>query len=168
MSASTPGDIFRAPPIKHAVSFVLQQADLAVDSLTAVASCAGQPVTYKVTVTNNGPSAVSDAKFAFTFPAEITGVSVTSSATTGASSVSGGKVSANAYNADIELANNATRTFTISGIIAVTATGSLNVSASIMRPPDVTDPDATNPDAAPPTDPAAECLRCIALRNRLQ
>jgi len=144
-------------PITSSVSFALQQADLAVDSVTSVANCAGQPVTYTVTVTNNGPSAVSDAKFAFTFPAEITGVNVTSAATAGASSVSGGKVSATAYNADIDLANNATCTFTITGIIAPTATGTLNVSASIMRPPDVTDPDATNPDAAPPTDPVAEC-----------
>ena len=144
-------------PITNVVSFVLQQADLAVDSITAVANCAGQPVTYTVAVTNKGPSAVSGARFGFTFPAEITGVSVNSSATAGASAVSGGKVSANGYSADMDMANDATRTFTITGIIAVNATGNLSVSASIMRPPDVTDPDATNPDASPPTDPATEC-----------
>jgi gliding motility-associated-like protein len=144
-------------PITNELSFVLQQADLAVDSVTSAANCAGQPVTYVVTVKNNGPSAVIGAKFAFNFPAQITGVNVNSSATTGTSSVSTGTVSATAYNADIDMANGAVRTFTINGIIAVNASGNISVSASLMRPPDVTDPDATNPDAAPPTDPTAEC-----------
>ena len=144
-------------PIKNTVSFVLQQADLAVDSIVSAANCAGQPVTYTVTVQNNGPSAVAGAKFEFNFPAQITGVSVSSAAISGTSSVSGGAVSANVYNADISMSNGAVRTFTVNGIIAVNATGTLNVSASMMRPADVTDPDATNADADPPTDPTAEC-----------
>jgi gliding motility-associated-like protein/uncharacterized repeat protein (TIGR01451 family) len=144
-------------PITNIVTFVLQQADLAVDSIASAANCAGQPVTYTVTVTNKGPSAVSGAVFGFSFPAEITGVNVNSTATTGTSAVSGGKVLANGYNADMDMSNGAIRTFTITGIIAANATGNLSVSASIMRPPDVTDPDATNPDAAPPTDPLVEC-----------
>jgi gliding motility-associated-like protein len=55
------------------------------------------------------------------------------------------------------MANGAVRTFTITGRIAQTATGSLDVSAGILRPADVTDPDATNPDAAPPADATDEC-----------
>ena len=82
---------------------------------------------------------------------------MSSSATVGASSVSGGAVSGNVYSADIDMANGAVRTFTINGTIAVNASGGISVSAGIMRPADVTDPDATNPDAAPPTDPVAEC-----------
>ena len=144
-------------PIKNTVSFILQQADLAVDSVTSAANCAGQPVIYTVTVQNNGPSTVSGAKFAFNFPAQITGIVVNSSAITGVSSVSGGTVSVGAYSADIDMTNGAVRTFIISGTIATNATGTLNVSASMMRPADVTDPDATNPDVTPPTDPTAEC-----------
>ena len=145
-------------PIKNMVSFVLQQADLAVDTITSTANCAGQPVTYMVTVKNNGPSAITRAKFAFNFPAQITGVSVNSSATTGISTVSGGAVSAAAYNAEMDMDNGAIRTFTISGIIAISATGNISVSASIMRPADVADPDATDAaDTSAPTNPVTEC-----------
>jgi len=145
-------------PIQSSVNFQLQEADLAVDSIISIADCAGQPVTYTVMVKNNGPSDVTGAKFQFNFPNEITGVAVSSSSTLGISSTSVGTVSANAYDADIDMANGSVRTFTITGKIAQSATGSLDVSASILRPADVTDPDATDPmDDAPPTDPVAEC-----------
>lgn len=144
-------------PIQNSLSFKLQEADLEVDSIAAVAGCAGQPVTYTVTVKNNGPDDVTGAKFRFNFPAELTGVSVVSTSTSGTSSTSGGVASSNAYDADIAMSNGSVRTFTITGIIAQSATASLEVSASMLRPPDVTDPDATNPDAAPPTDPVSEC-----------
>jgi gliding motility-associated-like protein/uncharacterized repeat protein (TIGR01451 family) len=144
-------------PILSSVAFHLQEADLAVDSIAAIAGCAGQPVTYTVTVKNNGPDDVAGAKFRFNFPGEITGISVSSLQTSGISSSSAGTVSATAYDADVDMANGAVRTFTINGKVAQSATGSLNVSASIMRAPDFTDPDATDPDAAPPTDPVQEC-----------
>jgi len=144
-------------PLITSVSFQLQEADLEIDSIVANAGCAGQPVSYTVTVKNNGPSDVAGAKFRFNFPAVITDVNVSSTSTSGTSSVTAGAISANAYDADVDLANGSVRTFTITGIIAQTATGSLNVSASVLRPADVTDPDATNPDAAPPVDPLAEC-----------
>jgi len=145
-------------PIKNSLSFHLQEADLAIDTIIAIAGCAGQPVVYTVAVKNNGPSDVSGAKFQFNFPVEITGVSVNSVSTTGVSSSTPGTVAATAYNATIDMAGGSVRTFTIIGKIAQSATGSLVVSASILRPADVTDPDATNPaDNAPPTDPVAEC-----------
>ncbi|MFI5137060.1 MAG: gliding motility-associated C-terminal domain-containing protein [Sphingobacteriales bacterium] len=145
-------------PIKNSVSFQLQQADLAIDTIIAIAGCAGQPAIYTVTVKNNGPGDVSGAKFQFNFPAEITGISVSSASTSGTSSSITGTVSANAYNTTIDMSSGSVRTFTIIGKIVQSATGSLSVSASILRPADVTDPDATNPaDNAPPTDPIAEC-----------
>jgi len=144
-------------PIVNSVSFRLQEADLAIDSIGAIAGCAGQPVQYTVSIKNNGPVEVTGAKFQFNFPVEITGVLASSSSTSGVSSVYTEATSTGAYTADMDLASGAVRTFTISGKIAQSASGTVNVSASIMRPPDVTDPDATNPDAAPPTDPADEC-----------
>ena len=143
-------------PIKSSVTFALQEADLAVDSVTSIAGCAGQPVMYAVTVQNNGPDDVTGAKFFFNFPPDISGVTVSSVSTSGTSSETGGTVTGNVYRSVIAMANGAVRTFTINGNVAVTATA-LHVAASIMRPPDVTDPDATNPDAAPPTDPVDEC-----------
>lgn len=144
-------------PIQNFISFQLREADLEVDTITSVAGCAGQPVTYMVVVKNNGPSDVTGAKFQFNFPPGLNSVSVVSAATSGTSSTSGGAVSANAYNADIDMSNGSVTTFTITGIIAQSATGSLDVSASMLRPADVTDPDATNPDATQPTDPVDEC-----------
>ncbi len=144
-------------PILSSISFQLQEADLAVDTITAIAGCAGQPVIYNVVVKNNGPGDVTGGKFRFNFPSTISGIVVSSAATTGSSATSGGVVSADAYDADVDMANGSVRTFTITGKIALAASGTLNVSASMMRPPDVTDPDATNPDAAPPTNANAEC-----------
>jgi len=144
-------------PVLSSITFQLQEADLAIDSLTSIAGCAGQPVQYTIRVKNNGPSDVTAAKFQFNFPAEITGISVSSSSTSGVSSTSNQATSSSAYTADMDMASISVRTFIVTGAISQTATGSLPVSASIMRPPDVTDPDATNPDAAPPTDPVNEC-----------
>jgi len=139
------------------VNLKVQEADLQMLSLTGIAGCAGQPVTYTMAVKNNGPNDVSAAAFRFNFPVEISNIVVTSTATSGTSTLTGGTVSANAYDAGLSLANGAVRAFTITGTVAQSANTSLSVSASIMRPADVTDPDATNPDAAPPTDPVNEC-----------
>jgi gliding motility-associated-like protein len=147
----------KSNPVNTSVSFVIQEADLAVENITAIAACSGQPVIYKVSVKNNGPSDVNAAQFSFNFPADISGLSVTSVATTGVSATSGGVITSNAYHASLNLANGAVRTFTITGKVALTAGGDLTVSAAILRPADVTDPDATNPDASPPADAAIEC-----------
>ena len=144
-------------PILSSVSFRLQEADLAIDSMSSIAGCAGKPAQYTVRVKNNGPGDVTGAKFQFNFPAEITGLSASSTSTSGVSSIANETTSTSVYNADIDMTGGAVRTFIITGKIAQTASGNLAVSASIMRPADVTDPDATNPDAAPPTDPADEC-----------
>ena len=144
-------------PVTSSVGFTLFEADLEVDSITSAASCAGQLVTYTVTVKNNGPDNVTGAKFRFNFTAEVTGVSVSSKAISGTSATTNGVVSATAYDADMDMDNGSSREFTITGKIAQSATGSIITSASMLRPADVTDPDATNPDAAPPTDPVAEC-----------
>ena len=147
----------RSAPVGNSVTFLLQEADLAVDSIAVIAACTGQPVAYSVTVKNNGPSDVTGAKFSFNFPAAITGLAVGSTAAAGTSSASAGSIAAGVYTDTLIMASGSERTFTITGNILQAATGSLTVSASILRPADVTDPDATNPDAAPPTDPEDEC-----------
>jgi gliding motility-associated-like protein/uncharacterized repeat protein (TIGR01451 family) len=144
-------------PVVSTVGFKLYEADLEISSIQSSSGCTGQPIIYTVTVTNNGPNDVYGAKFRFSFPVDISGVSASSAATTGASSSSAGMVSANAYDADVNIANGSIRTFTITGRVAQSSNGNINTSASIMRPADVTDHDATNPDAMAPTDPVAEC-----------
>jgi hypothetical protein len=158
-----------ATPLVSTLAFQLQEADLEVSNITASTNggCVGQQMVYTVPVKNNGPSAVTAGKFNFAFPADLTDVIITSTATTGTSAVSNVTVTGTAYAANIDLANGAVRTFTISGKVATTlGSGSIAVTASILRPADVTDPDATNPDSAPPTD-ATSRVRCAAVRHRL-
>lgn len=145
------------PPVNSVVNFKLYQADLEVDSIKSNSGCTGQPVNFTVTIKNNGPDDVKGAVFSFDFPVAISNVSVSSAATSGISSASAGLVSVTTYKDTVSLANGASRTFTINGIVAQNSAGSLVTSASILRPADVTDPDATDPDAALPTDPVSEC-----------
>ena len=144
-------------PIVSTVNFKLEEADLEIDSIMATGGCAGQQVIYNVTVKNNGPDNVTGAKFSFKFPVDIANVVISSASTTGASAVNSYTIADTAYNANVDIADGAVRTFTITGKIAQSATSNFVVTASIMRPADVTDPDATNPDAAPPTNPNDEC-----------
>lgn len=149
-----------ATPLVATYNFQLQEADLEITNITPSVSggtCVGQPVSYTFTVRNNGPSDVSGAKFNFGFPGTLTNVTVAST-TTGTSVISGEAVTATTYTATLGLVSGASRTFIISGKVAISPGNvSITVSASILRIADVTDPDATNPDAAPPTDASAEC-----------
>ena len=146
-------------PITKTINFIIQEADLEVVSLTPdiTAGCVGQTVNYTVVVRNNGPSDAIGSTFQFNFPKELTGISVTSAATTGTSAVTLDSTKTNLYKAFLNLPNGSVRTFTISGKVTGTPLTTLDVSASILRPTDLTDPDATNPDAAVPTDASAEC-----------
>ncbi len=145
------------PPVVTTVSFKVYEADLQVVGIQPVYSCTGQPISYNITVRNNGPDDVYGAKFRFNYPVDITNVVVTGTATSGISSSTPGVDSVGQYNASVNLANGAVITYNVTGIVAITSKGKIVTSASIMRPADVTDPDATNPDAAVPTDPVSEC-----------
>jgi gliding motility-associated-like protein len=146
------------PPVVTTVSFKLYEADLEIQSIKPVTGCTGQPITYAVAVKNNGPDDVYGAKFRFNYPADISNVVITGTATTGISSTTPGVDSVGQSNANVNLANGAVITFNVTGIVSITSNGNIATSASIMRPADVTDPDATNPaDPAAPTDPVSEC-----------
>lgn len=145
------------PPVDNIVNFKLYETDLQVDTIKSNSGCTGQEILYSVAVRNNGPDNVTGAKFHFAFSSDISGVSVTSVATTGASSIYKRVLSATTYDVDIDMANGAGRVFNIKGIVALASKGNLQASASILRPADVTDPDATDPDAKAPVDPLIEC-----------
>jgi gliding motility-associated-like protein/uncharacterized repeat protein (TIGR01451 family) len=142
------------------VSLQVREANLEVTDIIVSGSggCVGQTVTYTFTVKNNGPSDATGNKFNFTFPDNLTNVTVVGTATTGISSSSAENTTAAAYTAILSLANGAIRTYVVTGKVAATPGGaSVVVTASILRTADFTDPDATNPDGAAPTDPQAEC-----------
>ncbi|MFC4197002.1 cadherin-like domain-containing protein, partial [Pedobacter jamesrossensis] len=140
----------------------VKQADLEVVSITPSAStiAANGTVNYTVVTRNNGPSDVTGAPFSFTVPAgyEITNVvSTTSCAAEVENAISADKFT---YNSKLSLANGCSISYVVSvkAIPSVVAGSALNVTATIMRPNDVTDPDATNTLAnVPPTNPQFEC-----------
>jgi len=147
-------------PVNTSISFLVQEANLEVVSLKSdvTTGCVGQVVNYTAIVKNNGPTNVTGATFAFTFPKELTGIKAASIATTGATTITSvDTTQAGNYKAIMDMPNGSVRTFIISGTVTGTPTGTLDVTASILRTADVTDPDATNPDSATPTDPSGEC-----------
>jgi gliding motility-associated-like protein/uncharacterized repeat protein (TIGR01451 family) len=146
-------------PINATVNFVIQEADLALTTLASdvTSGCVGQKITYTATVQNNGPSDVSGAAFVFRYPAELTNVTATNVAVTGTSAVTSENTTGSIYTAKLDLPNGASRIFTITGTVSSLPAATLDVTAGILRPADVTDPDATNPDSTSPNDPVVEC-----------
>ncbi|GAA3937383.1 tandem-95 repeat protein [Chitinophaga oryziterrae] len=149
--------------VSKSTTLSIRRSDLAVQSIAPSASAttvaAGQPISYTVSVINNGPSDASGAPFVFKVPAGfiISNVTFTTSCGTVNSPAIDGSGN---YTALLDLPNGCVITFTVTGKAGAALGGStINMEASIMRPNDVTDPDATNPDASvPPTDPHVECL----------
>ena len=155
-SIDTYGYIASAP-VTTTLSFKVLEADLAVDSITAIANCAGEAATYQITVSNKGPSDIAGAKFHFTFPATLSRIAGTSQATSGTSAVTATAITPTSFDVTLSMANGSVRRFVISGIVNASVAGNFTATAAIIRPADVTDPDATNPDIAPPTDANNEC-----------
>ncbi|MBD2063224.1 DUF11 domain-containing protein [Funiculus sociatus GB2-A5] len=123
----------------------ISAADLQIQkSLTTNPVVAGSPITYNITVTNNGPSNVTGATVTDTVPAQITGVTWTCAITTGTGSCGQASGTGNAINTTVNLNSGAVATFTVQGAISpITLSGELTNTATVTRPNDVTDP---NPD----------------------
>jgi gliding motility-associated-like protein/uncharacterized repeat protein (TIGR01451 family) len=146
-------------PVVVTVAVRQLQADLQVvnNDPSVAAICVGSKISFTTSIRNNGPDTALGAKFNFSFPAALTGVTVTPTITGTATIVSGGVIG-NAYSATVNMNNGAVISYVISGTVsAVPAGGNLATKSSILRPPDVTDPDATNATSTTPTDPDVEC-----------
>lgn len=146
-------------PLSPLMNIQLQQADLEVQSVTSnkTSYCVGEPVTYTVRVRNNGPSAVTGARFTFDYPVELTVSGLSYTINTGTVAVSNVSNTGSQYTALLNMSNGGSLTLILTGIVSSYPGTELNTKAGIMRPADVTDPDATNPDSAVPADPQAEC-----------
>lgn len=139
---------------------VLKEADLVVNKTVSVASAQpGDDLTYTITVTNDGPSDEPDITFEDVVPPEIENVNWTCEITTGPGSCAVDSGSGNNINTTIDLNNGSVATFTVTGFIAWTASGTITNQAEVTRSEDITDPDLTNNlDSAVttiPTQPAA-------------
>jgi uncharacterized repeat protein (TIGR01451 family) len=97
----------------------------------------GSVITYTIVARNNGPSAVTGATIADTFPATLTGVTWTATATGGATgfTATGTGNIANTVNLPV----GSTITYTVQGTLSAAATGTLVNTATITAPASVTE-----------------------------
>ncbi len=121
-----------------------QAADLSIEKTAAGGTTPGQGVTYEIVVTNNGPDEVSNAVVEDTAPAGLTigdwtcevaseGSGGTVTTACGAASGSGN------IDTTATLKNGGSVTYTVSGMIASSATGSIANMATVAPPAGVTD-----------------------------
>ncbi len=115
-------------------------ADLAItvtDGMTAIGQ--GAPLTYTIVARNNGPGAVTGARVTDTFPAQLTGVTWTCTASTGSSCPASG---AGTIGTDVSLPAGGTATFRATGTVG--GSGTLVNTATITAPAGVTDAPGNN------------------------
>jgi uncharacterized repeat protein (TIGR01451 family) len=133
------------------------QADLSITKTDGVATAtAGGPVTYTVTASNVGPDNAAGATIADTFPSELTDVTWTC---VGAGAGSCTTAGSGDIDDTVDLPAGGSVTYTVSAMVASSATGELANTATVAAPAGVTDPDpadnsATDTDtivATPPT-----------------
>lgn len=106
----------------------------------------GTSATYTIIVTNAGLSAVAGASIADTFAAILTNVSytaVTAGGATGFTASGNGNINDTAVN----MPAGATITYTVTGTIVASATGSLVNTATVAVPAGITDPNTANNSA---------------------
>ncbi len=106
---------------------------------------AGNQVSYTIIVTNNGPSAVTNAPVVDTLPAKLTNANWTCLASSGSSC--GASNGAGSINSTVTLANGGTATYTLTATVAGDAIGTLTNTASVSAPSGSTDPSAGNNSA---------------------
>jgi uncharacterized repeat protein (TIGR01451 family) len=127
-------------------------ADMSITKTNGVTSLlAGQPVTYTIVVTNNGPDAVNGVRMTDTMPARLTGVTwtCTSVVATNCTTASG---SGNAISATVSLGVGESATFTVNATVAAGAPGTVANTATVAAPAGTTDPVAGN-NSATDSDP---------------
>ena len=121
------------------------EADLAMTKTDNGVVVPGQAIVYTVTVTNNGPSAVTAAPIADTLPAAITSDSWTAVSSAGSSVAAGSGTGAISTTGNLLPAG--TITFTVTANISQSATGQLINTATVTAPVGVTDTNPTNNSA---------------------
>ncbi len=130
---------------------LLQEADLIVDKTVDLATAnAGDPLTYTITVTNNGPSNEPGIGFQDLVPSVLRNVSWSCVITSGTGSCNTPNGTGNNIDTTLDLDNQAVATYTVTGTIVRSApSGNITNSATAIRNADITDPNlANNTDSA--------------------
>jgi uncharacterized repeat protein (TIGR01451 family) len=120
-------------------------ADLGISKTNGVSSVmAGAMVTYTIVVTNAGPTAVSGATVTDTLPAALTNAVWTCVAASGNSCPASGIGN---IGASVDLAAGGRVTFTVSALVASSATSNLSNTASVATPAGIVDSNPSNNSA---------------------
>jgi uncharacterized repeat protein (TIGR01451 family) len=125
---------------------VSSSADLFVtktDSQTT--AVAGSPVTYTIMVSDAGPEGVTGATVTDTFPAALTGMTWTCTASAGSSC--GAASGSGNINQTVNLLVGGRITFVATGTLDISASGTLSNTASVAPPAGITDPSPANNSA---------------------
>ncbi|HEY0553095.1 MAG TPA: hypothetical protein VGG20_02455, partial [Thermoanaerobaculia bacterium] len=131
----------------QASTTIFLQADLAIAETDGKTTAVpGSPLTYIITVTNNGPGDAPGARVTDTFPALLTGVSWTCSASAG-SSCAGGAAGSGNIDRTVNILAGGTITYTATATLSSAATGTLANTAAVQAPAAVPDPVAGNNSA---------------------
>lgn len=140
------------------------EAALGVDKILLTASpvVTGGTVTYRITITNAGPSAALGASLADTVPAELTNVSWTCTASAGSTCSAGSGTGNVALILDVAAAG--TVTVDVTGTAPLTTPSTIGANTATITPPaGTTDPDpADNTDTTPPVPVAARPIVAVA------
>jgi fimbrial isopeptide formation D2 family protein/uncharacterized repeat protein (TIGR01451 family) len=140
-----------ANPITLLGDILIQKADLSLrktDSPDPVV--AGASISYGLAVTSNQPpsgdaySNIKGARVTDTVPPEITGVSWTCAITSGIGACGTASGTGNNIDLTLDLDVGAIATITVNGTVSPLAPDKLNNTATVVRPPDVTDPNPNN------------------------
>jgi uncharacterized repeat protein (TIGR01451 family) len=106
----------------------------------------GEELTYTIVVSNAGPGAVVGALVRDAFPADLTNVSWTCSASAG--SACGSASGTGDINTTVDLLVGGTATFTATATVAAGATAPIVNSAAVLTPPAFNDPNLANNSAS--------------------
>jgi len=129
----------------HQVFIFVPSADLSItkdDGLTTANP--GDPVTYLIDISNNGPNDVAGVTVTDIFPADLTGASWTCSATGGANCAGSGSGNIDEV---VDLPAGSGLTFAVSGAFKASAAGSVSNTATVTVPNGVSDPNPANNSA---------------------
>ena len=143
------------------------EADLTITKTNNATSVTqNTPTTYTILVSNDGPDDVVGATVSDTFPSDLVNPTFTSTATNGATGNTA--TGTGSINDIVNMPAFSTITYTVTGTVAVDATGTLSNTATVTPPSGVTDPDTTN-NTSTDEDPINALLASISrfcLRRR--
>jgi uncharacterized repeat protein (TIGR01451 family) len=118
-------------------------ADLKIAKVRVDDLVPGQPVAYRITVTNDGPSSATGARVLDTVPEVLRNVAWTCSAVTGTARCGAGSGTGD-IDALVDLSPRSSVVFVLTADVPETATGAIVNTAQLLPPTGLTDPDVSN------------------------